>query len=453
MAAPPQTPAELSRQPAGFLGSLGPGLVTGAADDDPSGIATYSQVGAQFGYGLAWTMLFSFPLMAVIQAIAARIGCVTGYGIARNLRRHYSAWLLRAVVGLLLIANVINLGADLGAMGAALGLLIGGPVLVYTVLFAVVCIVLETYISYARYAAVLKWATLSLFAYVAVVFAAHVSWGAALYGTLVPHLVFDGPHAMALVAVLGTTISPYLFFWQAGQEVEEQRRRHVKALCITPRDAGPELARIRTDTIVGMGFSNLIALCIIFATAATLNAGGVTDIQTSSQAAEALRPIAGPFTFALFASGIIATGLLAVPVLAGSAAYGVSEVFGWTEGLDRRPREAKAFYATIAVATLAGVALNFHVARPDQGAVLGAVVNGLLAPPLMAVMMVIAERAHQGPADAAAPDAGHGVAGNGGHGAGNDRLLRHLKRGDPRPLLTTVCGTWRWRARPARRRR
>ena len=377
-------------KPVGFLKSLGPGLVTGAADDDPSGIATYSQVGAQFGYGLAWTMLFSFPLMAVIQAVSARIGCVTGFGIAQNLRRHYSPWLLRAVVLLLLIANVINLGADLGAMGAALGLLIGGPEHLYTVLFGVVCIVLETFISYARYAALLKWTTLSLFAYVAVVFAVHVPWGAALYGAFVPHFVFDAPHAMAMVAVLGTTISPYLFFWQAGQEVEEQHRRHVKALCITPRNAGPELSRIRTDTIVGMGFSNLIALFIIIATAATLNANGVTDIRTSAQAAEALRPIAGQFTFALFAAGIIGTGMLAVPVLAGSAAYAVSEVFRWTEGLDRRPREAKSFYATITVATLGGVALNFTALDPIKALYWSAVVNGVLAAPLMAVMMMIA---------------------------------------------------------------
>jgi NRAMP (natural resistance-associated macrophage protein)-like metal ion transporter len=385
-----QTAAAPPLKPVGFLKSLGPGLVTGAADDDPSGIATYSQVGAQFGYGLAWTMLFSFPLMAVIQSIAARIGCVSGHGIAYNLRRHYSPWLLRAVVLLLLVANIINLGADLGAMGAALGLLIGGPMQLYAVVFAVVCVLLETYMSYARYAAVLKWATLCLFAYVAVVFAAHVPWGTALAGTFSPQLIFDKPHAMAMVAVLGTTISPYLFFWQAGQEVEELRRRHVKALCITPRDAGPELSRIRTDTIVGMGISNLIALCIIFATAATLNVNGVTDIQTSSQAAEALRPVAGVFTFALVAAGIIATGMLAVPVLAGSAAYGVSEVFGWTEGLDHRPKEAKAFYATIAVATLGGVALNFTPIDPVKALYWSAVVNGVLAAPLMAVMMVIA---------------------------------------------------------------
>ncbi|WP_375459283.1 NRAMP family divalent metal transporter [uncultured Enterovirga sp.] len=386
----PTIPGSPPLKSAGFFKRLGPGLLTGAADDDPSGIATYSQVGAQFGYGLAWTMLFSFPLMAVIQAISARIGAVTGYGIAQNLRRHYSPWLVRAVVLLLLVANVINLGADLGAMGAAVGLLIGGPEHLYTVLFGLACILLETFMSYARYAAVLKWATLSLFTYVAVVFAAQVPWGSALYGALVPHLVLDAPHAMALVAVLGTTISPYLFFWQAGQEVEELHRREASALRLKPLDAAPELARIRTDTVVGMGISNLIALFIIFATAATLNANGVTDIHTSSQAAEALRPIAGAFTFALFATGIIATGMLAVPVLAGSAAYALSEAFGWTEGLHRRPREAKAFYATIAVATLGGVALNFTPLDPVKALYWSAVVNGVLAAPLMAVMMVIA---------------------------------------------------------------
>src|SRR5712671_1545460 len=374
----------------GWLRRLGPGLVTGAADDDPSGIATYSQVGAQFGYGLAWTMLFSFPLMAVIQAIAARIGCVTGYGIAQNLRRHYPPWLLYAVVTLLLVANVINLAADLGAMGAALQLLVGGSHYLCTVLFGVACILLQTFVSYERYAAGLKWLTLSLFAYVAVVFAVHVPWGTALHGVLVPQITVDAAHAMAMVAILGTTISPYLFFWQAGQEVEELHRRHVKPLCIAPRDAGLELARIRTDTFVGMGISNLIALFIIFATAATLNANGVTEIQTSSQAAEALRPIAGEFTFALFASGIIATGMLAVPVLAGSAAYAVSEFFRWTEGLDRRPKEAKAFYATIALATMGGVALNFTSLDPIKALYWSAVINGVLAAPLMAVMMVIA---------------------------------------------------------------
>ena len=376
--------------PAGFWRSLGPGLITGAADDDPSGIATYSQVGAQFGYGLTWVMLFSYPLMTVIQAISAEIGCVTGCGIAQNLRRHYPPWLMRAVVGLLLVANIINLGADLGAMGAAVGLLAGGPVRLYIVLFGILCVMLETFINYTRYAAILKWTTLVLFTYVAVVFAVHVPWGTVLLQTLIPAISLDGPHAMALVAVLGTTISPYLFFWQAAQEVEEQRRRHGKPLCITPRSAGAELKRIRMDTLAGMGFSNLIALFIIVATAATLNTAGVKDIQTSAQAAEALRPIAGAFTFYLFAAGIIGTGMLAIPVLAGSAAYAVSEIFQWNEGLDRRFGEARYFYLTIAVATLGGAALNFTRLDPVKALYWSAVVNGVLAAPLMAVMMVIA---------------------------------------------------------------
>lgn len=368
---------------------LGPGLVTGAADDDPSGIATHSQIGAQFGFALAWTFVLSLPLMVVIQEVAAQIGCVTGRGIAHNLRRHYPRWLLRAVVTLLLVANIINLGADLGAMGAALVLLIGGPDQLYTLLFGVVCIVLEVWLSYPRYAAVLKWTTLSLFSYVAVVFVADVPWPTALKSLVVPSIDLTGASAMAMVAILGTTISPYLFFWQAGQEVEEQHRHHAKPLCVAPKTAGPELARIRLDTIVGMAFSSLVSLAIVFATAATLHGHGVTDIATSAQAAEALRPIAGEFAFALFALGIIGTGLLAVPVLAGSAAYAVSEVFGWAESLDARPNDARAFYATIAVATLLGAALNFVGLDPVRALYWAAVVNGVLAAPLMAVMMLI----------------------------------------------------------------
>ncbi len=369
---------------------LGPGLVTGAADDDPSGIGTYSQVGAQFGYGMAWTMFFGFPLLASIQAICARIGATTGKGIAQNLRQHYPPALLRGVVVLLLIANVINLGADLGAMGAVLALIVPGPVLLFTALFGLASVVLEVWLSYARYASILKWTTLSLFSYVAVVFVSHVAWGEAIKATLVPTFNFDKDHAMALVAIFGTTISPYLFFWQAGQEVEEQHRRHVKPLMVTPKTAGMELKRIRTDTLVGMGFSHLTALFIIIATAATLHAQGITNVTSAAQAAEALRPIAGQFAFALFAVGIIGTGLLAVPVLAGSAAYAVSETFDWTEGLDRQPREAKAFYAVIALATLGGVALNFIGIDPMSALYWAAVVNGLLAPPLMVVTMLIA---------------------------------------------------------------
>jgi len=369
---------------------LGPGLVTGAADDDPSGIGTYSQVGAQFGYGLAWTMFFGFPLLASIQAICARIGATTGKGIAQNLRQHYSPWLLRAVVLMLLVANVINLGADLGAMGAVLALVIPGPILAYTVAFGVLSVLLEVFVSYSQYARILKWATLSLFAYVGVVFVAKVPLGEALWGTLVPQFTFDKPHAMALVAIFGTTISPYLFFWQAGQEVEEQHRRHIKPLHVSPRRAGAELKRIRTDTLVGMGFSHLVALFIVIATAATLHANGVRDIESAAQAAQALRPIAGDFAFALFAVGIIGTGLLAVPILAGSAAYAVSETFGWTEGLDRKPREAKAFYGVIAMATLGGIALNLIEIDAMKALYWAAVVNGLLAPPLMVVTMLIA---------------------------------------------------------------
>lgn len=375
-----------------LMSVLGPGLVTGAADDDPSGIGTYSQVGAQFGFGLAWTMFFGFPLLVSIQAICARIGAVTGRGIAQNLRRHYSPALLRSVVVLLLVANVINLGADLGAMGAALALLLPGNVLAYTVVFGVASVLLEVFLSYSRYERILKWTTLSLFAYVGVVFVADVPWGAAIFDILVPHFTFDKPQSMALVAIFGTTISPYLFFWQAGQEVEEQHRRHIKPLHVSPRKvAGQELKRIRTDTLVGMGFSHLTALFIIVATAATLNAHGVTDITSAAQAAEALRPIAGDLAFALFAIGIIGTGLLAVPILAGSAAYAVSETFGWTEGLDRKPREAKAFYGVIALATAGGIALNFIGIDPMKALYWAAVVNGLLAPPLMVVTMLIAQ--------------------------------------------------------------
>jgi NRAMP (natural resistance-associated macrophage protein)-like metal ion transporter len=384
--APPRKRAE-RRHP---LAVLGPGLITGAADDDPSGIATYSQVGAQFGYSLGWVMVFSYPLMAVTQAISARIGCVTGAGIAQNLRRHYPPWLLRFVVSILLVANVANLGADIGAMAASARLVAGGPVVAYTVGFGALCLGLEVFLSYARYAAFLKWLTLSLFAYVAVVFTVHVPWGEALTGALLPRMALDGETAEALVAVLGTTISPYLFFWQAAQEVEEELRHTAKPLYVAPAEAGAELARIRTDTWVGMGYSNLISLFIIFASAATLHAHGITNIETSAQAAEALRPIAGDFAFVLFACGIIGTGLLAVPVLAGSAAYAVCEAFDWTEGLDHKLKDARAFYGTIALATGLGVALNFTGIHPIKALYWSAVLNGLLAAPIMAAMLLIA---------------------------------------------------------------
>lgn len=390
---PPERSLIVVPQPSGLrrlLGALGPGLVTGAADDDPSGIATYSQVGAQFGYQMAWIMLFSYPLMAVIQAISARIGLVTGHGVAQNLRRHYPHWLLQIVVLLLLVANIANLGADLGAMGSALQLLIGGPALAYTIVFAVACVGLEIFLSYARYAAILKWLTLSLFTYVAVVFVVHVPWGEALRQTFIPQIVFDSDHAMALVAVLGTTISPYLFFWQASQEVEEKLRRNAKLLYVAPTNLEGELERIRTDTWVGMGYSNLISWFIIIAAAATLHTHGVTQIATAGQAAEALRPIAGNFTFAIFACGIIGTGMLAVPVLAGSGAYAVCESLNWVEGLDHKLRDAQSFYGVIAFSTFLGVLLNFLHVDPIKALYWSAVLNGLLAAPIMAAMLLIA---------------------------------------------------------------
>jgi NRAMP (natural resistance-associated macrophage protein)-like metal ion transporter len=372
-----------------FLSRLGPGLVTGAADDDPSGIGTHSQVGAQFGYGLSWTFLFSFPLMVAIQEVAAEIGRVTGAGIARNMRRHYPRPLLVLMVGLLLIANIVNLGADLAAMGAAVALLIGGPIGLYTLLFGVFCIIVEVALSYERYSSVLKWATLSLFAYVAVVIVAQVPWGEALTSLVVPRIEWTGAYATAVVAILGTTISPYLFFWQAGQEIEEQKRHKVKPLCITPKEAGPELKRIRIDTLTGMAFSSIVSLAIVFATAATLHANGIRDIETSAQAAEALRPIAGNFAFALFALGIIGTGLLAVPVLAGSAAYAVTEMFGISGSLDAKPTKARLFYGTIAATTLLGVSLQYVGIDPARALYWAAVVNGVLAAPLMVMMMLI----------------------------------------------------------------
>jgi NRAMP (natural resistance-associated macrophage protein)-like metal ion transporter len=373
----------------GFFAKLGPGLITGAADDDPSGIGTYSQVGAQFGYGLSWSLLFSLPFMTVIQDVAAQIGSVTGRGIAANLRRHYPRPLLWSAVSLLLAANVINLGADLSAMGAALQMLVGGSVVPYTIGFGLICVVLEIFLSYRQYAAVLKFTTLSLFAYVAVVFAVHLPWAAALRGVFVPHVEWTAAFATGFVAILGTTISPYLFFWQAAQEIEEGRRHHTKPLYAAPRRAGPEMKRIRQDTLIGMCFSNLVAIFIVWAAAATLNANGVTQIETASQAAQALEPIAGRFAFLLFALGIIGTGLLAVPVLAGSVAYAIAEMLGRPASLDSKPLKARVFYGAIAATTLAGALLQSVGVNPVQALYWSAVVNGVLAAPLMALMMLI----------------------------------------------------------------
>ncbi len=376
-----------------LLQVLGPGLITGASDDDPSGIATYSQVGAQFGVDMGWVMLFSWPLMCAIQEISARIGRVTGKGIAGNLKAHYPRSLLVGLVSLLLIANTINLGADLGAMGAALKLVIGGPQLVYVALFGVVSIVLEVFVRYSRYVSVLKWLTLALFAYVGVAFVVHVDWPSVGLHLVAPKIEWTSEYLTALVAILGTTISPYLFFWQAEEEVEEVKERDgAKPLARAPRQAKAEFQRIRVDTYLGMGLSNAVALFIIITTAATLHAHGVTNIQTSSQAAEALKPIAGAATFVVFALGIVGTGLLAVPVLAGSAAYATGEAFGWHVGLARKLGRAPSFYATIAIATIIGAALNFTPIDPIKALFWSAVINGVVAVPVMAMMMLLATR-------------------------------------------------------------
>lgn len=377
----------------GLLARFGPGLITGASDDDPSGIATYSQAGAQFGYALCWVMLFCFPLMAAIQEISARIGRVTGKGIAGNIRLHYPRWLLYAIVWLLLVANTINLGADLGAMAAALNLLIGGPVRLYVIGFAVFCTWLEVYSRYDRYVSLLKWTSFVLLAYVAVALVVDVPWRLVLYSTFVPSFSLSKDYIVTVVAVLGTTITPYCFFWQSSQEAEDERiDPAAHPLLEAPDQAPAEIGRMRLDTYAGMGFSNFISLFIIVSTAATLNAHGITDIQTSSQAAEALRPIAGVFTFALFALGIIGIGLLAVPVLAGSSAYALGEALGWTTGLDRKPLDARAFYVTIAVSTLIGVVINFGGLDPIKALFWSAVINGVVAVPLMAVIMLMGMR-------------------------------------------------------------
>src|ERR1700722_16806008 len=370
-----------------------PGLITGASDDDPSGIATYSQAGAQFGYSLGWTLLLTYPLMCAIQLISAHIGRVTGRGLAGNMRRHYPASLLYPLVGLLVVANTINIGADLGAMAAALHLLINGPMLIYVAGFAIVTVLLEVFVRYSRYASVLRWLSLSLFAYVATVFAVGVPWLTVARNLVLPHISPSGDYLTVVVAVFGTTISPYLFFWQAGEEVEDEKEdANASPLLDAPEQAPRQMVRMELDTIVGMGFSNVIALFIMLTTAATLNAHGITDIQTSSQAAEALRPIAGRFAFTIFALGIIGTGLLALPVLAGSAAYAVGEALQWRGGLAQRPGRAKAFYGVIAAATLVGAVLNFTPLDPIKALFWSAVINGVAAVPIMVMIMLLGSR-------------------------------------------------------------
>ena len=384
--------ARLQRAAHHWTRDLGPGIVTGAADDDPSGIATYSQSGARFGYSLLWTIPLTYPLLAAVQLISAHVGRVTGGGLAKAFAQSFPRPVVTLLVCVLLVANICNIGADLAAMGAAAQLVIGGPDRFYVILFATLSAALQLFIPYQRYATVLKWLTLSLFAYFAVVFLVHIDWPKALLGLVWPTDL--GTAALVtVVAIFGTTISPYLFFWQSAQEAEEiavsPTERPLKA---APRRAPAEFRAIRLDTLLGMAFSHVIALAIMLSTAATLHVHGVTDIDSAADAAEALRPLAGRFASGLFALGIIGTGLLAVPVLAGSAAFAVAEARGWKEGLEYRPQEAMRFYAIIVAAMVVGVALVWSGVNPMKALFWSAVLNGVAAVPIMIAMMVVAHR-------------------------------------------------------------
>lgn len=357
--------------------ALGPGLITGAADDDPSGIATYSQAGAQFGFNMLWTVVLTYPLMVGIQLVSARIGFVTGDGLAANIRRAYPRPLLWSIVLLLLLANIINIAADVAAMGEALRLVIGvGTAHLYSLACGFLCLSLQVFLPYRSYVRFLKWLTLGLLAYVATVFAVHLSWGQVLRASLMPHFEWNATSIGMIVAIFGTTISPYLFFWQASQEVEEMREGTRRSL-----------RKVKLDTLIGMAFSNLVAFFIILTAAATLNGA---DIQSSAQAAEALKPVAGEFASLIFALGILGTGLLAVPVLAGSAAYAVTESFQWKNGLDFKLLEAREFYAIISLATIGGMALDFAPVDPIKALLWSAQINGVIAVPIMIIMMLLA---------------------------------------------------------------
>jgi NRAMP (natural resistance-associated macrophage protein)-like metal ion transporter len=384
-----------------LLQRLGPGLITGAADDDPSGIATYSQAGAAFGLNMLWTVVLTYPLMTAVQSICARIGRVTGKGLASNLAEVFPRWVVVILVALLFAANTINIGADLAAMGAAAELLVGRGAQFFTVGFALLSLGLQVFVPYHRYVGFLKWMTLALFAYVAVVFSVRIDWRQVAAGILLPKLA--GKDALlTVVALFGTTISPYLFFWESSEEVEEQGTSGDGGgggpLLENPQQAPEQLSRIWWDNVVGMAVSNVIAFFIILTTAVALHAHGVTDIQTSEQAAAALKPIAGPFAFLLFSAGIVGTGLLAIPVLAGSAGYAVGELEGWKAGLEARPQEAAGFYGVIAAAVLLGLALTWSSLDPIRALFWSAVANGVISVPIMAATMVVARRrAQMGP--------------------------------------------------------
>jgi NRAMP (natural resistance-associated macrophage protein)-like metal ion transporter len=375
------------------LKRLGPGLITGAADDDPSGIATYSQAGAQFGYGLLWTVFLTLPFMIAIQLVSARIGRVTGKGLAANVMKLAPRWAVLALVAMLVAANTFNIAADIAAMAEALSLVIGGLNHEHALIFAASSTLLQVFVPYRRYSPLLKFLTLSLFAYVATAFTVKIPWSTALLAAVWPQANVSAEYFLMVVAVLGTTISPYLFFWQASQEVEEMNHKNRLPLRKAPRAGDPELTRIRADTTLGMLLSNGIAFFIILTTASVLHANGITKINSATEAAEALRPLAGDFTFLLFALGIIGTGLLAIPVLAGSAAYGVAEIFGWRATLEAKPDEAIGFYTIIAAATVIGFSLGFTGIDSIHMLVWSAVLNGIVAVPIMAMLMLIVSNA------------------------------------------------------------
>lgn len=375
------------------LARVGPGLITGVADDDPSGIATYSQAGAQFGLNMLWTMPLAFPLMAAVQAMCANLGRVTGKGLAANIKDAFPPMVLRGVVLLLLIANMLNIAADVAAMGEVAELVSGIDRHLMTACFVFGTLLLQIFVPYHRYVFFLKWLTLSLLAYAAVLFTVHVPWREVALRTLWPHLTLNGNAAAMVVGVFGTTISPYLFFWQASEEVEDmQAHGGSVALTVDTRAAIPELRRIRWDTWSGMFYSDLTAFFIILATAVTLHPAGMTDINTAAQAASALRPLAGHFASLLFAAGILGVGLIGVPVLAGSGAYAFAEAMSWNEGLERKLRNARGFYAVIGVSVLAALALQYSPISPMKALFWSAVINGVVAVPLMVVIMILVSR-------------------------------------------------------------
>jgi NRAMP (natural resistance-associated macrophage protein)-like metal ion transporter len=369
---------------------LGPGLITGAADDDPSGIATYSQTGAKFGLETLWTLWLTYPLMVAMQYVSALIGRVTGAGLAQNIRKRYPKPVLFAIIAALFVANTINLGADIGAMGEAVRLLAGGHALVWSIAIAIVALALIVAMSFHAYVRLLKYLTLSLFAYAAVLFFTHIEWSDVARSLVLPHVQWNDGYLTAVVAIFGTTISPYLFFWQASHEVEQQKHaRGEQPLKRAPEQARVQLRRMRLDTLIGMGVSNVVAFCIMLTGASVLHAHGIHDVESAAQAAKALEPVAGRWSFVLFALGIIGTGMLAIPTLAGSTAYAVAETFKWPRGLNMRLFQASGFYAIIAIGTLLGVLLNAFELNPMTALFWSAVINGIVAVPLMVIIMLL----------------------------------------------------------------